>query len=112
MSLIKIKNGRDLPSTKHEVDMDQHHLDEFKLVRDSKVTYIEDRFMNVFKRGLILQELDELVSVRMIDTDHQNWEPTDKGKLILAGVYEETLRAKELKQIDEQLVKKKMMERQ
>ena len=92
--------------------MDQHHLDEFKLVRDSKVTYIEDRFMNVYRSGFILQELDELVSVRMIDTDHQNWEPTDKGKLILAGVYEETLRAKELKQIDEQLLKKKLQERQ
>lgn len=68
--------------------------------------------MNVYRSGFILQELDELVSVRMIDTDSQSWEPTDKGKLILAGVYEETLRAKELKQIDEQLIKKKMMERQ
>ena len=47
----------------------------------------------------------------MIDTESQNWEPTDKGKLILAGVYEDTLRAKDLRQIDEQLVKKKLMER-
>ena len=77
--------------------MDQHHLDEFKLCRDSKVTYIEDRFMSVYRNGYILQELDELVSVKLIETDSQNWEPTDKGKIILSGVYEETTRYKELK---------------
>ena len=111
-SLIKLKHGQDIPDTSHEVDMDQHHLDEFKLVGSSKITYLEDRFMGVFRSGYVLNELDELVSVRMCDNDSSNWEPTDKGKLILAGVYEETLRARELKQIDEQFLKKKLLERQ
>lgn len=81
-------------------------------MRDSKVTHIEDRFMHVYRSGYIVNDLDEVVNVRLIDSDHTCWEPTDKGKLILAGDYENTYRARTLKQIDEQFVKKKMQERQ
>lgn len=79
---------------------------------NSKVTHIEDRFMHVYRNGCITNELDEVVNVRLVDSDHTSWEPTDKGKLILAGEYESTHRARTLKQIDEQFVKKKMLERQ
>ena len=53
--------------------------------------------MHVYSSGcLVLQELDELVHVRAPNEERAEWEPTDKGRLFAADLYEATSRAKAL----------------
>jgi len=98
ISLTKIKNDPDsIVSTADEMDVDQYYLDELKLVTGQRVTLQQDRHMHIYDSNcVVLQELDELVHVRVPNEDRAEWEPTDKGRLFAADLYEATSRAKAL----------------
>ena len=75
-----------MPDLSGEIDLDYYHLDDFKLQRDQKVLIMEDRHMYIFTRATVATDMDELVYIRFMR--EQNWEATDKGRIFIEGVWE------------------------
>ena len=88
-SLIQIKQGQ-APDLSGEVDIDYYHLDDYKLQKDQRVQILMDRHMNEFTPATIATEMDELCYVRFDDNKRydQLWEPTDKGRIFIEGIWE------------------------
>lgn len=63
-------------------------MDDYKLLKEQKVMILEDRLMYVFFPAQIGTDLDELVYIRMLNREQQHWEATDKGRMFLSGIWE------------------------
>lgn len=70
---------------------------------------LEDRLMYVFYPAQIGTDLDELVYIRMLNREQQHWEATDKGRMFISGVWENSHMCKELTKI-EKVWKDRMLE--
>ena len=51
---------------------------------------MEDRHMHIFTQATIATDMDELVYIRILNKDPNaaNWEATDKGRIFIQGVWE------------------------
>lgn len=91
-SLIQIKQGQFIDLS-HEIDIDYYHLDDFKLQKDQRIMILEDKHMSYFVPAIVAIEMDELCSIRFFSKEYnQMWEPTDKGRMFIEEVWENSHR--------------------
>lgn len=105
--LIQLKQGSDqLPDLSKEIDIDYYHLDEFKLKRDQQVFVMEDRHMYQITNAKVFTEMDELVYIqfRRLTRDNkweETWEATDRGRILIEGVWDTSYMCQELAKLEE-----------
>ena len=94
--LIQIKQGQG-PDLINEFDIDYYHLDDFKLQKDQKVMFLEDRHLQQFYPATIATDMDELVFLRVHNKEQQTqWEATDKGRVFIEGIWDTSHKAAEM----------------
>lgn len=102
-NLLKMKNGEQL-NLSSEYDLDGHDCQNYKFRNGEQVLLVKDRFVPVLKKGVVMQDLDELVQIKMEEADGQVqtfWQMTHQGKLYPEDAVSGLFRVRELSRIAE-----------
>jgi hypothetical protein len=110
--LIHLKDPNHVLDLSHEVDLDQLDLTDYKYMREMMLDYINgDLNPMALEPCVVTTEMEELLSIKFVNTDKTMWEAQEKNKFYPAGIIGSTHLNKEYKKVFEAIQAKQQQER-
>ena len=91
-----------VPDTSAEIDFDYFHLDDIKLRPNQTIYVVLDRQMHIVTPAYVCTTMDELAYIKFTSMRNLDccWEATDRGRILIEGVWETSQMGKELSRIE------------
>jgi len=104
--LINLKDPNYSLDLSREIDLDQLDFTDFKFISEMQTEYGSDLIPMRLEACVVKNALEELLQIKLTNSDKQSWEFPEKNKIYPAGIVGSSTLNKELKSIYDRVLMK------